>query len=296
MTDGTEPSAEALESGSPGSEGLCASSSTRNAKLVVAYDGTDFHGFAEANDQRTVMGDLRATIEQIVRVPVELSAAGRTDAGVHGWGQVVSGRLPTSVDLARLQHSINRMCRPEIAVRSLDWTDDDFDARFSATSRAYRYDVWTAPVPHPVLARSSWHVPAALDVEAMNRAGELLLGEHDFASFCRRAKVGPGRPEKSTVRIVQRAEWRRVPLDGLDGDGALLRFEIAATSFCHQMVRSIVGTLVEVGEGRRSASSIPATLQARDRHAAGVVAPPNGLTFWHVDYDGVRWDAAWRTR
>ena len=295
MTDGTTPSDGALASGTAGGEGLSASPS-RNAKLIVAYDGTDFHGFAEASDQRTVMGELRSAIERIVRAPVEFSTAGRTDAGVHGWGQVVSGRLPATVDLERLAHSINRMCRPEIAVRLAAWVDDDFDARFSATTRSYRYDVWHSPVPHPLLARSSWHVTMPLDLDAMNRAGELLVGEHDFASFCRRAKVGPGRPEKSTVRIVQRAQWRRMLLDGFDDAGALLRFEVAATSFCHQMVRSLVGTLVEVGEGRRTATSMRATLEARDRHAAGVVAPPNGLTFWHVDYDGVRWDAAWRSR
>lgn len=274
--------------------GLSASPhATKNLMLVVAYDGTDFRGFAESEGVRSVMGDLRAAVERVARVPVDLTGAGRTDAGVHGWGQVVTGRVPAELDPARVQHSINRMCGPAISVRAAAWAADDFDARFSATSRSYRYDVWNDPNPHPSLARTTWHVPQPLDVNAMNTAGAALLGEHDFASFCRRAKVGEGHPEKSMVRILQRAEWHRVGLEDVapSESSPLLRFEIAATSFCHQMVRSIVGTLVEVGTGKRPADSMIDTLTALDRASAGKVAPPTGLTLWHVGYDGERWDA-----
>ncbi|WP_051062837.1 tRNA pseudouridine(38-40) synthase TruA [Ilumatobacter nonamiensis] len=263
--------------------------SRRNVRLLVAYDGSDFHGFAESHDVSTVMGMLRATLEQILQTDLDLTAAGRTDAGVHGWGQVVTGMLPDHADLVRVQRSVNRMCAPSIVIRSADWAEPDFDARFSATSRAYRYDVWNDPQPNPLLARTSWHVVEPLDVDAMNVAATHLLGEHDFASFCRRPKVGEGRPEKSLVRILQRAEWHRVALE--DMPDSLLRFEIAASSFCHQMVRSIVGTLVDVGRGRRDSHSIPATVAALDRSAAGSVAPPTGLVLWHVGYDGRRWDA-----
>ncbi len=259
---------------------------TRNVCLTVAYDGTDFHGFAEAADVRTVMGDLRAAIERVARVPVELTAAGRTDAGVHGWGQIVSGRLPATTEPGRLQHSLNRLLGPEIAVRSAEWAPDDFDARFSATSRTYRYDVWNDPVANPLLARRTWHVHESLDLGAMNDAATTLLGEHDFTSFCRRPKVDDGRTEPSLVRVVHRAEWSRP-----ERDDPLARFEITASSYCHQMVRSIVGTLVDIGRGRRSADSLPATLDALDRNAAGPVAPPTGLVLWRVDYDGTRWDA-----
>ena len=255
---------------------------------MVAYDGTDFHGFAESPGVATVMGSLRATLEQILQAELALTAAGRTDAGVHGWGQVVTGRIPASADLVRLQRSVNRMCAPTIAIRSAEWVDDDFDARFSATSRAYRYDVWNHPQPNPLLARTCWHVPEPLDVDAMNAAAVHFIGQHDFASFCRRPKVAEGQPDKSLVRILQRAEWHRA---GREAQTSLLRFEIAATSFCHQMVRSIVGTLVDVGRGRREAATIPATLAALDRSAAGPVAPPTGLVLWHVGYDGARWDA-----
>ena len=300
MTDGGEPSRTALEPGDAGTGGRCAPDDgpanapdgLRNVRLLVAYDGTDFRGLAESDGVRTVMGELRAAFERMARRPLRLTAAGRTDAGVHGWGQVVTGRVPADLDLDRVRNGLNGMCGPEIAVRSVDWVDDDVDARFSATSRAYRYDVWNDPAPHPASARTTWHVRHALDVDAMNEAATHLLGEHDFASFCRRAKVADGEPEKSTVRIVATARWRRVGLDGVAAADVspLLRFEIAASSFCHQMVRSIVGTLVEVGGGSRPPGSIPATLAARDRAAAGRVAPPTGLTLWHVDYTGRRWD------
>ena len=287
---------ETPETGPPTSDssddgGLLAS--RRNARLVVAYDGTDFRGFAESNDVATVMGALRETLEQILQVDLDLTAAGRTDAGVHGWGQVVTGWLPARADLVRVQRSVNRMCAPAIAVRSAEWAESSFDARFSATSRAYRYDVWNGPQPNPLVARWSWHVPEPLDVAAMNAAATHLLGQHDFASFCRRPKVAEDRPAKSLVRILERAGWSRVER-GPDADEArvaLLRFEISASSFCHQMVRSIVGTLVDVGRGRRSVDSIPGTLAALDRSAAGPVAPPTGLVLWHVGYDGTRWDA-----
>lgn len=292
---------------------------SHNVALTVAYDGTDFHGFAESPDVATVMGTLRATLEQILQVSLDLTAAGRTDAGVHGWGQVVTGRLPGTADLDRLQRSVNRMCAPWIAIRSATWVDDSFDARFSATSRAYRYDVWNHPQPNPLVARTTWHVVEPLDLTAMNAAADHLLGQHDFASFCRRPKVADDQPEKSLVRILRRARWTRVALDDLTdftgftgftgatdftdvtdvadlrdpaaGPPALLRFDVAATSFCHQMVRSIVGTLVDVGRGRRAPDSIPAILAALDRSAAGPVAPPSGLVLWHVGYDGTRWDA-----
>jgi tRNA pseudouridine38-40 synthase len=262
---------------------------TRTVRLTVAYDGTDFRGFAESEGVRTVLGELHRAVETVVRCAVELSAAGRTDAGVHGWGQVVSGELPAATDLRRLERSINGLCGPDIAVRDAAWTDTSFSARFSATGRTYRYHVWNDPAPNPLLARTTWHVPLPLDLAAMNVAAASLAGEHDFSSFCRRPKPAEGFDEPSLVRHLRTACWTQV------GDGQwsppLLRFEITASSFCHQMVRSIVGTLVDIGLRRRDADSIPAILAARDRNAAGQVAPPKGLVLWSVDYSGERWDA-----
>ncbi len=262
---------------------------TRNVQLTVAYDGTGFRGFAESDGVRTVMGELRRAVETVVRCPVELTGAGRTDGGVHGWGQVVSGELPASTDLGRLQRSVNGLCGPDISIRDADWADSTFSARFSATGRTYRYHVWNDPAPNPLLGRTTWHVPFALDLDVMNRAGESMLGERDFSSFCRRPKPGAGFDEPSLVRHLLAATWTRA--DPEQWGVSLLRFEITATSYCHQMVRSIVGTLVDIGLGRRDAESIPAMLAARDRNAAGQVAPPTGLVLWSVDYSGERWDA-----
>ena len=220
---------------------------TRTVRLTVAYDGTDFRGFAESDGVRTVLGELRRAVETVVRRPVELSAAGRTDAGVHGWGQVVSGEVPAATDLRRLERSINGLCGPDISVRDAAWTDDGFSARFSASGRTYRYHVWNDPSPNPLLVRTTWHVPQPLDLGGMNVAAASLLGERDFSSFCRRPKPGAGFDEPSLIRHLRTARWTRAD-DAWEP--SLLRFEITASSVCHQMVRSIVGTLVDVGLGR----------------------------------------------
>jgi len=262
---------------------------TRNLRLTVAYDGTDFRGFAESEGVRTVLGELRHAVETVVRCPVELTAAGRTDAGVHGWGQVVSGELPATTDPGRLERSVNGLCASDISVRNAAWADPSFSARFSATGRTYRYLVWNDPAPNPLRLRTTWHVPLALDLDAMNLAAGSLIGEHDFSSFCRRPRPGPGFAEPGLRRHLRSACWT---YDDIEQWGiSLLRLEITASSFCHQMVRSIVGTLVDVGLGRRGADSIPVTLAAHDRNAAGQVAPPTGLVLWSVDYSGERWDA-----
>jgi tRNA pseudouridine38-40 synthase len=249
------------------------------ARLTVAYDGSGFRGFAVNPGVPTVMGTLAEAVATVVRRPVELTGAGRTDAGVHAWGQVVSGDLPDGTDLADLQRRLNKLCAPAIAVREARWADDaDFDARFSASWRHYRYDVWNAPTPNPLLAGRAWWVPHPLARWALQAACDPLIGEHDFASFCRRPKVDVGQPEPSLVRRVLLARWST--LDDPDH----LRFEIRANAFCHQMVRSIVGTLVDVGAGKASPGDVRGMLLARDREAAGQVAPPYGLALWEVGY------------
>ncbi len=232
------------------------------------------------------MGDLVTAATKVVRAPVDFSMSGRTDAGVHAWGQVVSGDLPESTDLADLQRRVNKMCAPEISVRSIEWAEPGFDARFSATSRRYRYHVWNDPTPNPLLADLSWHVARPLDLEAMEATTAPILGEHDFGSFCRKPKMPDGMEPASLVRILHEATWTRVD------DTPMLRFEIIGSAFCHQMVRSLVGTMVDVGLGRIHHTKMRAILEARDREAAGGVAPPAGLILWEVGYDGVRWDAA----
>ena len=201
---------------------------------------------------------------------------------MHAWGQVVSGDLPADVDLDDLGRRLNKLCAPAIAVRDAAWTADDFDARFSATHRHYRYDVWNAPTPNPLLAGRAWFVARPLARWAMTAACDPLIGAHDFSSFCRKPPpskhAADGDAEPSMVRRVLSARWSELD------DPAHLRFEIRATAFCHQMVRSIVGTLVDVGLGKASPGDVRGILVARDREAAGQVAPPHGLVLWQVGY------------
>ncbi|HJR26992.1 MAG TPA: tRNA pseudouridine(38-40) synthase TruA [Acidimicrobiales bacterium] len=243
-------------------------------RLLVAYDGSGFHGFAAQPGVPTVGGTLAEAIEKVARVPVELTCAGRTDAGVHAWGQVVHVDLPAETDLERLHRSLLKLCGPRIVVRQAEVVADDFDARFSARSRTYRYRVLNAPVPDPFTAHLAWHVPTPLDLDLLALACDPFLGEHDFSAFCRRPK---GEDGASLVRRVLRAGWTDL------GDGHL-RFEIEATAFCHQMVRSIVGTIVAAGGGSPRAGDIRAILGSGDRAEAAPIAPPHGLMLWHVAY------------
>jgi tRNA pseudouridine38-40 synthase len=247
--------------------------------MRVAYDGSGFAGFAPNPGVVTVGGTLAATLERVLRHPVTLTCAGRTDAGVHGWGQVVSFDTtlePESLDLAALRRSVNGLCGPAVVVRDVELAEPDFDARFSAMSRTYRYRVLNRAVPDPFVAATTWHVSTPLDLAGMRLACDPFIGEHDFSSFCRKVADKTVLP-KTLVRTVLAAAW-----DHLGDD--LLQFEITANAFCQQMVRAIVGTLVEVGQGRKHAGHIAAILRARDRAFAGGLAPPHGLLLWRVDY------------
>ena len=252
----------------------------RRSRVTVAYDGSAFHGFAE-DRLRTVMGVLRASIETIVQQPIHPVGAGRTDAGVHAWGQVVSCDLPNDTDLVSLQRRVNRMCGPDVAVRDWRWTDDpDFSARFSATSRHYRYHVLNSPEPNPFLANTAWHITTPINLWALRLACDPIIGEHDFSSFCRRPAVEGEKPPKSMRRMVFSASWNQV-----SGDTAgLLRFEIRANAFCHQMVRALVGSMIDVGLGKITTADFHQLLLRRDRTGASPVAPPRGLCLWEVGY------------
>ncbi len=277
-------------------------------RLRVAYDGTGYHGFAAQEGLSTVAGTLAAALSRVARTPITLTCAGRTDAGVHALDQMVHfdvpAQLSAALEPAALLKSCNSQIGPSIVVRSAEIAPDGFDARHSATARRYRYLVVNAPVADPLLARLTWHVPDALDLRAMMTAADALLGEHDFRAFCRRV---PGTTAEDPIpRRVVDARWTR--LDGrptgartagtsdLEGRSAstgpslapvvgdLLAFEIEANAFCHQMVRSLVGTLVEVGRGRKRPSDMLHILRSADRAQAGQPAPPQGLTLMAVRY------------
>ncbi|MGH9247756.1 MAG: tRNA pseudouridine(38-40) synthase TruA [Acidimicrobiales bacterium] len=242
-------------------------------RLTVAYDGREFRGFAPNAGVPTVGGALADAIERVLRHPVELTCAGRTDAGVHARGQVVTfDAASEALDLDGLARSLNAMLGPAIAVRDTAAVGSGFDARRSARSRVYRYTVLNTPWPDPFWAGHAWHVPPPLDLDLLRLGCDPLIGEHDFASFCRRPA-----DDVTLVRRVSEARWEDA------GDG-VLHFWIEANAFCHQMVRSLVGTLVEIGLGKKRAGEMRSILQARDRHAAGQLAPPDGLSLWDVRY------------
>jgi tRNA pseudouridine38-40 synthase len=266
-------------------------------RLLIAYDGGAFRGFADQPEVPTVAGALRLALGRTARLsaPPSITCAGRTDAGVHARGQVVHVDLPAvPYDGAGLARAVNRQLAPAVVVRRAEPVGPDFDARRSATGRTYRYLVWNAPAPDPLLAPIAWHVRDPLDLGSMRTASDVLLGSHDFRSFCRRP---PGSdPARPMVRRVTRARWSvdDGPEAAEAGEGRLLRFEIDAGSFCHQMVRSLVASLVEVGRGRENAAGLMERLRAATRHRMADPAPARGLCLVSVDYDAPT-DRAGRT-
>lgn len=244
-------------------------------RIDLAYDGSGFHGYASNPGVRTVQDELDRALATVIGSKVSTTVAGRTDAGVHAARQVVSFEAGAGLDTDRLGRSMSAMLAPEVAVRSVSPAPDGFDARFSAVSRTYRYQVDDRPAADPLLRHSVWHVESPLDTEAMSAAAAAFVGEHDFASFCR------SDDGKTTVRRVTSARWWRE--DG-PGSPGLLVFEITANAFCHQMVRSLVALSVEIGRGRVPVSAIPQIFEARNRNAARGAAPPHGLTLWEVEY------------
>jgi len=278
---------------------------TTRWRLVVAYDGRAFRGFAAQPAQVTVAGTLAQAIARTTRMPEppQITCAGRTDAGVHARGQVVHVDLPALPKVRRagvtrpmeaqdLVGALNRQVAPAIVIKEAGPAPDGFDARRSATARLYRYLVWNAPAPDPLLSPVAWHVPGPLDLRSMAAAADALVGEHDFGAFCRRP---PGSVRSDpVVRRVRRADWtlsRSPEVDDANAapgerPGRLLRFEIEADSFCHQMVRSVVALLVEVGRGGPTTADVVAALRAGDRSGLPAPAPPEGLCLVSVAYEG----------
>ena len=240
-------------------------------RIDLAYDGAGFHGYAVNPGVRTVQGVLLEALRKVVGTEPVTVVAGRTDSGVHARNNVVSFGGPDDLDTGRLQRSINSMLGPEVVALDVSVAAPGFDARRWAAWRAYRYRILDCPVADPSTRRNTWHVPGPLDESAMERAAGQFVGEHDFASFCRAAAA------RTTYRTVLEATWMR--------EHDVLVFDVRATAFCHQMVRSMVAVCAEVGRGRLDAASVPAILAAKDRNAARGAAPAHGLTLWQVGYE-----------
>ena len=247
-------------------------------KASISYDGTEFHGFAPNPGVATVGGLIRIGLEKVLGVETKITCAGRTDAGVHAKGQIISFDAKP-IDISQLEISLNQLCAPHVNISSLEETAPSFDARFSAKSRTYRYQILNQNYADPFLQRFVWHLRDRLDVNSMQEASSLLIGEHDFSSFCRKriVKIDNEKIEASLVREV-------LSLEIFQTDKNILEIWATATSFCHQMVRSITGTLVDVGLGKIEVNKVKTILAEKDRNAAGRVAPPQGLTLMDVGY------------
>ncbi|WP_141564709.1 tRNA pseudouridine(38-40) synthase TruA [Dietzia alimentaria] len=259
-------------------------------RLDVAYDGTDFSGWARQPGLRTVCGVLEAELAKVLRNPVTLTVAGRTDAGVHARAQVCHFDVdPAWLDQRSLdgrpEALIRRLARllpRDVTVMGARWVSDEFDARFSALRRHYEYRLTTAPWgAEPTRARDTAAWQRQADLEAVRAASQRLLGLHDFAAFCRR------REGATTIRELQRFDWRTEPdARGADAPGATEVWiaSVSADAFCWSMVRSLVGGVMAVGEGRRNLDWISGLLGEKERSSAVPVAPACGLAMVSVEY------------
>ncbi|MBV8172200.1 MAG: tRNA pseudouridine(38-40) synthase TruA [Candidatus Eremiobacteraeota bacterium] len=244
----------------------------RTIALVIEYDGARFHGFQRQPELRTVAGELEKALPVLCGAPVEVVGAGRTDAGVHATGQVVSFETSYAGPLERWPIALAGILRGSgIAVLRAVEREHGFSARYDALARTYQYRILNRQAPSPLLRGRALFVRAPLDLAAMAQASTTLLGEHDFTSFCAQVPER-GRPLRAVESLA------------IERSGDIVELTITADSFLHQMVRIIAGTLIDIGRGRRSADDMASILAARDRAAAGATAPAHALYLTHVRY------------
>jgi tRNA pseudouridine38-40 synthase len=227
---------------------------------------------------RTVGGVLERALSRLFDEPVKVTAAGRTDSGVHATGQVVSVTTRARFAFDRLTVALNAVLPADCSIREAAIVEAGFSARFAALERTYVYAILNRLERDALLARYAWHLSRALDLRAMEAAAAAFIGEHDFRSFCGTLPVGPGGEPSSTVRTISRLS--------VSASGPMVRVEVAANGFLHRMVRSLVGTLAECGMGKREAGQMEAILAAAERSEAGVAAPASGLYLAGVRYPG----------
>ncbi|MGM9541613.1 MAG: tRNA pseudouridine(38-40) synthase TruA [Candidatus Limivicinus sp.] len=244
----------------------------RNFRICLCYDGGRYRGWQkQGNTGGTIQEKIEALLSRLLAQPVEVAASGRTDAGVHARCQTCSFRADTSLSCPELLELIRRYLPEDIGVLSIEEAEPRFHARLSCLEKTYVYHIWNSPAPNVFYRHYSHSWPKHLDLEAMRQAAALLTGEHDFTSFCSAKKM-----KKSAVRDLRSIELSR--------DGDMLRISLSGSGFLYNMVRIIVGTLLEVGSGERSAEDMRRILEARDRQAAGFTAPPQGLFLWEEKY------------
>ena len=241
-------------------------------KLVIEYDGSQFHGWQRQKSDRTVQETIEAALTVMTGETVTLIGSGRTDAGVHALGQTASFTTPTRLDAAVFLNGLNSLLPADVVIRSCERMPDDFHARFAVRSKRYRYHILNTPLPPAIGRQFVWHIRKPLDTKAMQSAAECLTGTHDFKAF-----EGTGSPRAHTVREVTESALK-------DSGSGNLTYDIEANGFLRFMVRNIVGTLVEVGLGKIPVADMPDILCFRDRSRAGATAPPQGLFLMKVTY------------
>lgn len=265
---------------------------SRVLKLTIAYDGTNYAGWQRQINGLAIQQVLEDEIATIVGVHNPLNAAGRTDAGVHAAAQVASITIDHPIPCDELLRALNaRLKAGDIRIRAIEEMPDRWDARIYAKGKTYRYAIWNGAIPNPFMRHVVWHVPQPLDLDRMQRASAALIGEHDFVVF-----QGRKSDVITTTRRILSAEMTQMtvhtdqpiavsPLgDAPDDGGRLFRFEIHGTGFLRHMVRTIAGTLVDIGRGQMEVEEMAALIASRDRRRAGQTAPPHGLMLWKVDY------------
>ncbi|HSN25896.1 MAG TPA: tRNA pseudouridine(38-40) synthase TruA [Kofleriaceae bacterium] len=247
----------------------------RHIRLVVEYDGSELHGWQRQRGQPTVQQHLEEALGSLLQHEVQVAGASRTDAGVHARGQVAAFRTEKPIPLHGIRRGLNSLLPDSIAVRSATEVDESFHPRFSATGKHYRYTILTSPERSPRWRARAWHHPEPLEVHAMIAAARALTGEHDFAAF-----RAAGCTAKTTMRRVDSITFTRI--------GELLEVDVRGNAFLRMMVRILVGTLTEVGTGRRTPAQVAEILASKDRTKAGITAPAHGLELLAVHYDGTR--------
>lgn len=255
----------------------------RNLRLDIAYDGTDFCGWQRQPDQDTIQGRIEAALERITGASVNLTGSGRTDAGVHAAGQVANFKTSGPIPPGNLKKALNNTLPDTIRILRVGEAPPEFHARYSAVAKLYRYRILQAEICPPHLARFVCHYPGRLERNRVERAAQWLEGEHDFTSFASTGDTpgedaGENGRNPSAVRTIfsSKAIWS-APL-------ALLTYEVRGNGFLRHMVRTIVGTLIEVGRGAIDPKDVPAILEAKDRSKAGPTAPARGLWLARVEY------------
>lgn len=243
----------------------------RNISLVVEYDGTGYSGWQCQSNARTIEETLKRSVEKVLDHPVKMYSAGRTDSGVHAFGQVVNFMTEKSIGLVNLQRGINSILPADIRIKNASERETSFHARYSAKSKVYIYNIHNAPCHSPFTVRYTWNVTFGLDHRLMNEAIRSLVGSHDFSSFRKKSE-----PYRSSERTVLKA--------GVKRRGPFVYVIIEATGFLRYMVRNIVGTLVLLGSGKVTREEFNAILIARDRDMAGPTAPPQGLFLRRIIY------------